>query len=105
MTRRNRLQIEVLEDRVTPSLVGPQLWDSRYGIPSGQLGTVADFNNDSRLDVFTLQGDESGMYYATVLLGRSDGSFDFWESFTFYANLNDYPTRLYTGDIGCDGLR
>ena len=77
----------------TPPLTGTRPW----------LG--ADFNNDGRLDVFTLQGEpDSAMHYATVLLGRSDGRFDLWESFTFYDDLYDYPTNLWTGDIGCDGL-
>jgi hypothetical protein len=159
----HRPQLEALEDRVTPTLVGPQLWYAWSGIPSGQFGpfsgdftsdgivdqintelyewlphyaavvvrpghgdgtfgnpirtfiesplgvpalAVADFNNDSRLDVFTWENDMDGYggfssdaNYATVLLGHGNGSFDLWETFTF----SDYGQYLCIGDIGWDG--
>jgi hypothetical protein len=88
--------------------VRPGLGDGTFGDPiysydpyAGNL-VVADFNNDSQLDIYTHAGvggaGDFESAYGNVLLGRGDGTFQHRPE--YYAGIS---TAIGTGDINGDG--
>src|SRR5262245_47881565 len=82
----NRLSLEVLDDRVTPSLLlvsftetlpqGPIDWSS----PAPYWAT-ADFNSDGRLDYVAVEEQYwEGFTLLNVALGNPTGGFSLWQS-------------------------
>jgi Calx-beta domain/FG-GAP-like repeat len=89
----HRLNVEVLEDRLTPSFAAP------VGYAAGaafEAVVTADFNGDGRLDLATAN---YGDYTVSVLLGNANGTFQ--PAVTCDAGYA--PLSLAVGDFNKDG--
>jgi hypothetical protein len=92
--------------------VRPGLGDGTFADPiytstrSPEFLSVADFNGDGPLDVVIASygspgiGDFPPNGYATVLLGRGDGTFIFRQAFNV-----QWPTSIWTEDFDGDGRK
>jgi hypothetical protein len=85
-----RLHLEALEDRTVPSFTGPT---ALPGVPAGNLVRVADFNNDSRPDLVTVNGPN-----LNVAMNTSPGIY----SQTLHASFTAAITDVAVGKINAD---
>ena len=109
MTRRARLSVEALDDRLTPSFAGWGQYsqaefyqmtgpDVRY---SGSWLQTADFNEDGWNDLLTITDEEMGTYYfGNLYLSRENGTLG--EPQTFYPGPGPY--QIAAGDFNFPGL-
>jgi hypothetical protein len=93
--RSPRPNLEVLEDRLTPSF-SPALAYAAGGGPRDVM--TADFNNDGRLDLVTANG-AYGANSVSLLLGNGDGTFQPARN----TPTSEYPISLAVGDFNEDG--
>jgi hypothetical protein len=93
LRRTYRPNVEVLEDRLTPSF-GPA---TSYPVgPSPAAVATGDFNNDGHLDLATANAGDSTV---SVLLGNSRGGFGAASNFATGAG----PSSVAAGDFDGDG--
>jgi hypothetical protein len=95
----HRPHLELLEDRVTPSLVLVSFSETQPQVPiewsPAPYWATADFNGDGRLDLLTAEDHYwEGLTLVQLALGTPAGGFSLWQS-DYY---NIYPTALGIGD-------
>jgi hypothetical protein len=90
----HRLNLEVLEDRVTPSFSPATSFSVG---PNPQAVVTADFNNDGHLDLATANAGASSV---SVLLGHGDGTFS---EPALNSAAGGAPFLLAAGDFNADG--